>query len=94
MTLGDTGSVTAQSGFDPKLSRELGRLDFRRSRGRSAGSFPEQRLEIETRNWASFKFRVNLGAFRVNRDQVMYLQTWLKIHTNISYGETASPKTT
>ena len=32
-------------------------------------------------------------AFRVNRDQVMDLEIWLKIHTNISNFETASPKT-
>ena len=35
------------------------------------------------------KFR----AFRVNRDQVMDLETWFKIHTNFSNGETVSPKT-
>ena len=33
------------------------------------------------------------GAFRVNRDQVIDLEIWLKIHTNISNIETASPKT-
>ena len=32
-------------------------------------------------------------AIRVNRDQVMDLETWLKIHTNLSNVETASPKT-
>ena len=32
------------------------------------------------------------GAFRVNRDQVMNPETWLKIHTNVSNFETASPK--
>ena len=32
-------------------------------------------------------------AFRVNRDQVMDLEIWFKIHTNISNFETASPKT-
>ena len=32
-------------------------------------------------------------AFRVNRDQVMDLETWLKIHTDVSNFETASPKT-
>ena len=31
-------------------------------------------------------------AFRVNRDQVMDLETWFKIHTNVSNFETASPK--
>ena len=32
-------------------------------------------------------------AFRINRDQVMDLQTWLQILTNVSNVETASPKT-
>ena len=31
-------------------------------------------------------------AFRVNRDQVMDLEIWLKIHTNVFNFETASPK--
>ena len=30
--------------------------------------------------------------FRVNRDQVMHLEIWFKIHTNVSNFETASPK--
>ena len=30
-------------------------------------------------------------AFRVNRDQVMDLEIWFKIHTNVSNFETASP---
>ena len=32
-------------------------------------------------------------AFRVNRDEVMDLENWFKIHTNVSNFETASPKT-
>ena len=32
-------------------------------------------------------------AFRVNRDQVIDLETWFKIHTNVSNVETAFPKT-
>ena len=32
-------------------------------------------------------------AFRVNRDQVMDLEIWFKIHTNVSRFETASSKT-
>ena len=32
-------------------------------------------------------------AFRVNRDQVMDLEIWLKIHANVSNFETESPKT-
>ena len=35
----------------------------------------------------------NYDAFRVNRDQVMELEIWLKIHTKVSNIETASPKT-
>ena len=31
-------------------------------------------------------------AFRMNRDQVMDLETWFKIHTNVFNLETASPK--
>jgi len=31
-------------------------------------------------------------AFRVNRDQVRDLETWFKIHTNVSNLETMSPK--
>ena len=32
-------------------------------------------------------------AFRANRDQIMDLETWLKIHTNVSNLEIKSPKT-
>ena len=32
-------------------------------------------------------------AFRLNRDQVMDLEIWLKIHTNVSNFETVSSKT-
>ena len=31
-------------------------------------------------------------AFRMNRNQVMDLAMWFKIHTNVSNFETASPK--
>ena len=31
-------------------------------------------------------------AFRMNRDQVMDLEIWFKIHTNVFIFETASPK--
>ena len=31
-------------------------------------------------------------AFRMNRDQVMDLEIWFKIHTNVSNFETTSPK--
>ena len=31
-------------------------------------------------------------AFRMNRDQVMNLEIWFKIHTNVLNFETTSPK--
>ena len=33
------------------------------------------------------------GALRVNRDNVMDLETWFKIYTFVSNFDTASPKT-
>ena len=33
------------------------------------------------------------NAFKINRDQVVDLETCFKIHTNVSNVETASPKT-
>ena len=35
---------------------------------------------------------IKYDAFRMNRDQVMNLEMWFKIHTNVSNFETASPK--
>ncbi len=32
-------------------------------------------------------------AFKMNRNEVMDLETWFKIHTNLSYSEPTSPKT-
>ena len=32
-------------------------------------------------------------ALRINKGQFIYLETWFKIHTNISKIETSSPKT-
>ena len=32
------------------------------------------------------------GAFRMNRDQVMDFEIWVKIHTNVFNFDTASPK--
>ena len=37
-------------------------------------------------------FLNKFGALRLNRDQVMTLETWLKIHTNFCSFVTASPK--
>ena len=38
-------------------------------------------------------YLTKFDAFRVNRDQVMDLETWFKIHTiNVSNVETVSPK--
>ena len=35
---------------------------------------------------------IKYAAFKMNRDQVMDLETWFKIHTNVFNFETASPK--
>ena len=67
----------------PKLSRDLGRV-----------SDCNQSII-----WHHMKDHVEIGhltkydAFRVNRDQVMDLEIWFKIHTNVSNYERASPKT-
>ena len=45
------------------------------------------------------KYHIEIGhltksdAFRMNRDQATDLQTLFKIHTNVSYFESASPET-
>ena len=36
---------------------------------------------------------IKYNAFRVNRNQVMDVEMWFKIHANVSNFETASPKT-
>ena len=38
-------------------------------------------------------YLTKLGALRLNRDQVITLETWLKIHTNVCNFVTASPQT-
>ena len=43
-------------------------------------------------NWPPF-MKVVYDAFRVNRDQLMDLEIWFKIHTIVSNFETAFPKT-
>ena len=36
---------------------------------------------------------IKYDTFRMNRDQVMDLEIWFKIHTNVSNFEKVSPKT-
>ena len=38
-------------------------------------------------------YLTKFGALKLNRDQVMTLETWLKIHTNVCNFVTVSPKT-
>ena len=38
-------------------------------------------------------YLIKYDAFRMNRDQVMDLEIWFKIHTNVSNFEKAPPKT-
>ena len=37
-------------------------------------------------------YLTKFGALRLNRDQVVTLETWLNIHTNVCNFVTASPK--
>ena len=45
-------------------------------------------------NYDAFQEPIVMGScsFRMNRDQVMDLEIWFKIHTNVFNFETASPK--
>ena len=45
------------------------------------------------RSHVKIGFLNKFGALRFNRDQVMTLETWLKIHTNLCNFVIASPKT-
>ena len=38
-------------------------------------------------------YLTKFSALKLNRDHVMTLETWLKIHTNVCNFVTASPKT-
>ena len=40
-----------------------------------------------------FGHLIKYDAFRMNKDQVMDLEIWFKIYTNVSNFETASPQT-
>ena len=42
---------------------------------------------VEISHWTKFH------ALRMNREHVIGLETWFKMHANISYVEKASPKT-
>ena len=45
-----------------------------------------------TKGHVEIGYLTKFGALRLNRDQVMTLETWLKIHTNFCSFVTASPK--
>ena len=44
------------------------------------------------KDYAEIGHLTKYDAFRLNRDQVMDLEIWFKIHTNVSNFKTASPK--
>ena len=67
----------------PKFSRELGRVS---SFNKSIKRHHHMKDHVEIGHLTEY------DAFRLNRDQVMALEIWLKIHTNICNCETASPK--
>ena len=45
------------------------------------------------KNHVEIGYLAKFDAFQLNRDQVMDLETWFKIHTNVSNFETVFPKT-
>ncbi len=45
------------------------------------------------KDYAEIGLLTKFDAFRMNRNEVMDLETWLKIHTNVSNCKPASPKT-
>ena len=68
----------------PKFRRELGRLS---NFNQSINWLHHLKVHVEIGHLTEYV------ALRVNRDQVMDLEIWFKIHTNVSNCETASPKT-
>ena len=65
----------------PKFSRKLGRIS---NFNQSTNWHMKDHVEIGHLN--------KYDAFRANRDQVMDVEIWFKIHTNVSNFETVSPK--
>ena len=68
----------------PKFSRKLGRVS---NFSWSINWHQHMKDHVEIGHLTKY------DAFRVNRDQVMDLEIWFKIHTNVSNFETASSKT-
>ena len=68
----------------PKFSRGLGRVSIFNW---SINWNHHMKDHVEIGNLTKY------DAFRLNRDQVMNLEIWFKIHTNISNFDKASPKT-
>ena len=67
----------------PELHRELGRVS---NFNQSINWHHHMKDHIQS-------YLTKFDAFKINRDQVIYLETWSKIHTNVCNVETASPKT-
>ena len=67
----------------PKLHRELGRVS----------NFNQSINHRHMKDHVESCYLTKFDAFRVNKDQVMDLETWFQIHTNDSNFEKASPQT-
>ena len=67
--------------------------ELRRELGRVSNSNQSINSDHHIKGHVEIAFLNKFGALKLNRDQVMTLETWLKIHTNVCNFVTASPKT-
>ena len=67
--------------------------DWRSELGRDLNFSQSINWHHRTKDLVESSHLIMYDTFRVNRDQVIGVETWFKIHTNVSNFETASPKT-
>ena len=76
-----------------KTSRILAISELRRELGRVSNSNQSINWHHHIKGHVEISFFNKFSALKLNRDQVMTLETWLKIHTNVCNFVTLSPKT-
>ena len=76
-----------------KTSRILTISELRRELGRVSNSNQSINWHHHIKGHVEISFFNKFSVLKLNRDQVMTLETWLKIHTNLCNFVTASPKT-
>ena len=67
--------------------------ELRRELGRVSNSNQSINWHHHIKGHVEIGYLTKIGALKLNRDQVMTLEIWLKIHTNVCNFVTASPKT-